>query len=127
MSMWPISYMGAAFIWRSYGNVQFDLFLHITHGRTHPVLQLLNNLCALAIGVCLAWYAWESFQWQFRSGASTQNLRYAFWPVYWTAFVGLGLLAVELLFSSLRQVREIVDPSGVEEDAYGETGSTPMI
>lgn len=47
--------------------------------------------------------------------------------MYWTACVGLGLLAVELLFSSLRQVREIVDPSGVEDDLYGETGSAPMI
>jgi len=126
MSMWPISYMGAAFIWRIYGHVQFDLFLRMTRGRTHHVLQLLNNLCALAIGLCLAWYAWESFQWQYRSGASTQNLRYEFWPMYWTAFVGLWLLAAEVLFSTLRQIREIVDPSGAEEEVYGEVTQPPL-
>jgi TRAP-type C4-dicarboxylate transport system permease small subunit len=120
MSMWPIAYMGAAFIWRIYGHVQFDLFLRITRGRTHHVIQLLNNLAALFIGVCLAWFAWESFQWQFRSGSTTQNLRYPFWPAYWTAFVGLWLLAIELVFSSLRHVREIIHPTGSEEAIYGD-------
>ncbi len=61
MAMWSISYMGAAFIWRTYGHVQFDLFLRMSRGRRHHVLQMLNNLAALFIGVCLAWYAFDSF------------------------------------------------------------------
>jgi TRAP-type C4-dicarboxylate transport system permease small subunit len=119
MSMWPISYMGAAFIWRVYGHPQFDLFLRVTRGRKHHVLQLVNNLCALVIGIYLAWYAWESYQFQFKSNSATQNLRYVYWPVYWTAFVGLGLLAIELAFSLLRHVREIIHPTMSEESIYG--------
>lgn len=126
MSMWSISYMGAAFIWRTYGHVQFDLFLRMLRGRAHHLLQIANNLAALFIGVCLAWYALDSFLWQYRSGATTQNLRFPYWPAYWPAFLGLSILAVELVFSTLRNVRELVTPTGSEEAMYGDV-SPPAI
>lgn len=119
MSMWPISYMGAAFIWRVYAHPQFDLFLRLTRGRKHHILQFVNNFCALVVGVYFAWHAWESYQFQYKSNSATQNLRYVYWPIYWTAFVGLGLLALELLFSLLRHVREIIHPTFSEESVYG--------
>jgi len=119
MSMWPVSYMGAAFIWRVYGHPQFDLFVRLTRGRKHHMLQLLNNLAALVVAFYLAWQAWESYRFHWQAESATQNLRYEYWPVYWTAFVGLGLLAVELLFSTLRHLRELIHPTGSEEAVYG--------
>lgn len=126
MSMWPISYLGAAYIWRIYGHVQFDLVLRITHYRTHHILQFLNNFAAFTVGGLFAWFAWHSFMFQWISQSSTQNLRYPHWPMFWTAFVGTGLLATELVFSLLRHTREIIRPTGSEEQIYGVyTGESP--
>ena len=117
--MWPLSYLGAAYIWRIFGHVQFDLVLRKTHFRTHHILQATSALLILIFGSIAAWLAWESFLFQYHSQAATQNLRYPYWPVYWTASVGISLLALELLFSLLRHIREIIKPTGAEEAIYG--------
>lgn len=127
MAMWPISYMGAAFIWRVHGHPQFDLFLRKTRGRKHHILQTFNNACALMMTGYLAWFAWESYLFHYYAESGTQNLRYPFWPFYWAGFVGLGLLFVEVAFSLLRHLREVMHPTGVERalfDVYTQDSAT---
>ena len=120
MMMWPAAFMALASIWRTHGHVRFDLFLRVTRRRKHHVLELLNAIAATVIGVLIAWQGWLSVASQYRSGGATMVFLYPIWPLHAAVFIGGGLLALELISSVFRSIREIINPTGSEEAVYGD-------
>ena len=117
--LWPISFMALAVVWRNQGHVRFDLFLRLTRGRRHHLLELASSLVVLVIVVLFVWQGWIGLVSHYSTGTSTQTFRYPVWPMFSTVFVGCALLLAELVMSVLRALREVIQPTGVEEATYG--------
>lgn len=126
MLLWPIAFLGLANIWRLHGHMQFDLFLRTTRGRRHHVLGLCSAVAACFVGILFVWQGWISFISQYQSGNATPTFRYPIWPLYSSVLLGSCIMALELLSSILREIREILVPSGSEESIYG-AGQDPDV
>lgn len=117
--MWPIAFLPLAAVWRAQGHVRFDLFLRLTRRRQHHVLELLGSIAALIVGVLFVWQGWVSLTSHYARGTSTLVFRYEVWPVYGTVLAGSAILLLELMSSVARETREVIAPSGFEDDRYG--------
>ena len=117
--MWPISFLPLAAVWRVQGHVRFDLFLRLTRRRSHHVLELVGSVAVLCVSVLFIWQAWVALVTHYESGTATLVFRWPVWPIFMTAVTGSIVLGLELICSVLREVREVIHPTGVEEQTYG--------
>lgn len=117
--MWPISFLPLAAVWRVQGHVRFDLFLRLTRRRPHHVLELLGGVAVLCVAVLFVWQAWMALVTHYATGTATLVFRWPVWPMFMTAASGSVILGLELICSVMREVREVIQPTGVEEETYG--------
>lgn len=106
---WPLTYLGAAYIWRNNGHVQFDWMLGRLKGRSHSVAQIVGCLVSLAVAVMLTWIAWRTLNFYYRGSQGTLTMGIPYWYFYWTALAGLAVLSVEILFSALRHLHAFLN------------------
>jgi len=116
--LWPISFLALATVWRNKGHVRFDLFLRLTRRRSHHTLELIGSIASMVVGVLFVWQGWVGLLSHYGTGTATQTFNYPVWPLFSTVFVGSVLLLLELTASVLRELREVVEPTGVEEADY---------
>jgi TRAP-type C4-dicarboxylate transport system permease small subunit len=117
--MWPISFLPLAAVWRLQGHVRFDLFLRMTRRRPHHVMELMGSVIVLCVSILFIWQAWVALMTHYGSSTATLVFRWPVWPVFMTAVIGSVILGLELICSVLRELREVIHPTGVEEDTYG--------
>lgn len=117
--LWPISFLALSELWRTQGHMRFDLLLRITRFRWHHSLLLCGSIGAFGMSIALAWAGATSLFAEYRSGSATLAFQYPIWPFYSSAAIGTFALALELLASIVRDIREIASPTGSEERIYG--------
>ena len=114
MGMWPMGFLGAAYIWRHYGHVRFDLVLRSVSFRNAQWIELANSVVVFVVAVFMTLCSWVAFSDVYLAKSRTGTLHLQYWPMFWTSFVGAGLLVLETAFSIVRHWREARYPTGKE-------------
>lgn len=112
MGLWIMGYMPAAYIWRHYGHVRFDLVLRGVSFRAAQRIEVANCILGFILACLMTWSAWQSYWDVYIAKTRTLTLHFEYWPVFWVSVAGAGLLAIEVLFAGVRHWRESRHPTG---------------
>lgn len=107
MLLWPMGFMPAAYLWRHFGHVRFDLVLRAVNRRTAHRLELANSIVVLVLVVVMTISAYNSYLDVLQARTRTLTMHLPYWPVFWCSVAGCALMAVEVLFSTVRHWRSV--------------------
>lgn len=111
LSMATFAFLGIAYCQRLGGHVRMEMFLKMTGGRVHWVLEVFGTLIALFVIAVLIWYGFDHFLRAYRLGDSTIDAELPVWPSKLLVPISFALLWLRLLLQLVAYLRLVLNPS----------------
>lgn len=92
LSISAFAFLAIAYCQRVGGHVRMDLFVNMSSGRLHWLIEALGIVASMFLIAVLIWFSWDHFMRAWSSGDSTIDAQIPVWP---------SKLAVPLAFSLL--------------------------
>lgn len=103
-----LAWIGAASAVKERAHLRIDVIFHLVGPRLKAALYVLGDLVMLAIAVLAVWWSLTSVETSWRFGSVTHGLRVSMvWFLMAVPF-GFTLMAVRLVQSLVRDVRDLV-------------------